>query len=123
MDELCARIDPHTTVLQLQCSMAHLSNRDARNIEIKRLSLDMQAVLCDSPAPLHELRIVLGRPIAGNYMDLPPAIDRFLYEIHMFQHAQIDGGNLSCMMAAHNMIHFVQRRQVVMTFAIAILDS
>lgn len=79
-------------------------------------------MLRDSPAPLHKLRIILGRSIAGNYVDLPPAIDRFLYEIHMFQHAHIDGGNLSCVMAAHNVVHFVQRRQVVMTLAITILD-
>ena len=55
-------------------------------------------------------------------MDLSPAIDRFLYEIHMFQHSHINGGNFSCVMAPHNMIHFVQRRQVIMTFVIAILD-
>ena len=60
MDEFRARVDPHPTIAQLQCSMAKLANLDTGNIEVERLSLDMEAVLRDSPAPFHQLRVVLG---------------------------------------------------------------
>ena len=79
-------------------------------------------MLRDPAAPLHELRIVLGRPITRNHVDLPPTIDRFLNEIHVFQHSHIDGGNFSCVMATQNMVHLIQRRNVIITFIISILD-
>lgn len=60
MNELRAWINPYPTVLQPQRGMADLANLDTGNIKVERLSLDMQAVLRDAPAPLHELRIVLG---------------------------------------------------------------
>ena len=41
MDELLARINPDSTVLQLQCSMPKFANLDTGNIEIERLPLDM----------------------------------------------------------------------------------
>ena len=122
MDEFRAGIHPHSTVLQRQCSMAHVANFDAGNIEVERLSLDVQAVLRDSPAPLHEQRIVLRGPIAGNHMDFASAIDRFLHEIHMFQHSHIDGGHFSRVMTTQNVVHFIQRDEVVIAFIVAILD-
>ena len=60
MNELRAWIHPYPTVLQPQRGMADLANLDTGNIKVERLSLDMQAVLRDAPAPLHELRIILG---------------------------------------------------------------
>ena len=41
MDELLARINPDSTVLQLQCSMPEFANFDTGNIEIECLALDM----------------------------------------------------------------------------------
>ena len=60
MNELRAWINPYPTVLQPQRGMANLAELDTGDIKIERLSLDVQAVLRDSPAPLHKLRIVLG---------------------------------------------------------------
>ena len=80
-------------------------------------------MLRNAPAPLHELRIIRGRPVAGNHVNLTSAIDRFLHEIYMFQHAYIDGGHFSCVVTTQNMIHLIQRGEVIITFVIAILDS
>lgn len=80
-------------------------------------------MLRDSPAPLHELRIVLRRPIARNYVDLAGAIDRFVYEIDVLQQLHINGSDFSCVMATKNMIHLIQRRQVIIPCVIAIADS
>ena len=85
MDELCSRIEPDSTVLQLQRSMTNCAKLDTGNIEVDRLPLNMQTVLRDSPASFHELRIVLGRPIAGNHMNLTGSLDRFVHEIDVFQ--------------------------------------
>jgi len=41
----------------------------------------------------------------------------------MFQHAYIDGSHFSCVMATQNMIHLIQRGEVIIAFVIAILDS
>ena len=41
MDELLTRINPDSTVLQLQCGMPKFANLDTGNIEIECLSLDM----------------------------------------------------------------------------------
>ena len=60
MDELRALIHPYAAILQLQCGIAHLPYLDPGNVEVERLSLDMQTVLRDSAAPLHELGIVFG---------------------------------------------------------------
>ena len=79
MDELPARIKPYPTILQPQRSMLNRAKLDTGNIEINRLSLNMQAVLRDSPAPLQKLRIVFGRSITGNHVDLAGAGDRFVY--------------------------------------------
>jgi len=123
MDELRARIKPYPTVLQLHRGMAKLAKLDTGNIEVERLPLDMQAVPRDSPASFHELRIVLGRPIARNHVDLAGALDRFLHKIHMLQHSNIDGGDFSCVMAPQNMIHLIQRRQVIVSGVITIPNS
>lgn len=80
-------------------------------------------MLRDSPAPLHELRIVLGRPISRNHVDLAGTTDRFLYKIHVLQHSHIDGGDFSCVMTTQNMIHLIQRRQVIVPCVITIADS
>lgn len=123
MNELRAWIKPYPTVLQPQRGMADLANLDTGNIKVERLSLDVQAVLRDSSAPLHKLRIVLRRPITGNHMDLAGAINRFVHEIDVFQQLHIDGGDFSCVMATQNMIHLIQRRQVIVPCVITIADS
>jgi hypothetical protein len=123
MNELRAWINPYPTVLQPQRGMADLADLDTRNIKVERLPLDVQAVLRDSPAPLYELRIVFGRPITGNHMDLAGAIDGFVHEIDVFQQSHIDGGDFSCVMATQNMIHLIQRRQVIVPCVITIADS
>jgi hypothetical protein len=82
----------------------------------------MQTVLRDTPAPPHKLRIVFGRPITGNHVDLAPAIDLFLHKIHMFQHTHIDGSHFSRVMTTQNMIHLIQRGEVIIAFVITILD-
>ena len=56
-------------------------------------------------------------------MDLAGAIDRFLHEIHVLQHSHIDGGHFSCVMAPQNMIHLIQRRQVIVPCVITVTDS
>jgi len=80
-------------------------------------------VLRDSPAPLHEQCIVLGRTIARNHMDLAGAIDRFVHEIYVLQQLHIDGGDFSCVMATQNMIHLIQRHKVIVPCVITIADS
>ena len=122
MDELRARIIPYPTVLQPQRGMANLTKLDTGNIEVERLPLDMQAVLRDSPAPLHEQRIVFGRPITRNYVNLACAIDRFVHKIYVLQQLHIDGCDFSCVMTAQNMIHFIQRRKVIVPCVITIAD-
>jgi len=107
MDEFAARIKSYPTVLQPQRGMANLAKFDPGNIEVERLSLDMQAVLRDSPTPLHEQCIVLGRPIAGNDMDLAGTMNRFVHEIDVFQQLHIDGGNFSGVMATQNVIDLI----------------
>jgi len=67
-------------------------------------------VLRDSPAPLHELRIVLWGPITGNHVDLADAIDCFVHEIDVLQQLHIDGSHFSCVMATQNVIHLIQCR-------------
>ena len=59
MDELSARIKPYSAITQLQCGMTDFPELDTRNIEVECLSLNMQAVLRNAPAPLHEQRIIL----------------------------------------------------------------
>jgi hypothetical protein len=80
-------------------------------------------MLRDSPASLHELRIVSRRPIAGNHVDIFSAIDSFVHEIDVFQHSHIDSGDFSCVMATQNVIHLIQRRQVIIPCVITITDS
>lgn len=123
MDELLARIHPDPTILQLQCGMPKFGNLDTRDIEIEGLAFDMEAVLRDSPTPLHKLRIVLRRPIAGNHMNVLGRIDGFVYEIDMLQHPHIDSGHFSCMMAAHDVIDLIQSSQVIIPSIISITDS
>ena len=123
MDELTAGIKPYPTVLQPQRGMSNLAKLDAGNVEVERLPLHVQAVLRNSPAPLHELRVVLGRPIAGHYVNLSGASDRFVHKIDVFEQLHIHGGDFPCVMATHDMIHIIQRRQVVLPRVIAITDS
>ena len=52
MDKLRARIKPYPTILELHCGMPNLTKLDTGNIEIDRLSLNMQTVLRDSTTPL-----------------------------------------------------------------------
>ena len=80
-------------------------------------------MLRDSPAPLHEQCIVLGRTIAGNHVDLTRTIDRFVHEIYVLQQLHIDGGDFSCVMATQNVIHLIQRRKVIIPCVITIADS
>ena len=80
-------------------------------------------MLRDSPTPLYELRIVLGRPIARNHVDLAGAIDPFVHEIYMLQHSHIDGRHFSCVMATQNMIDLIQRCQVIVPCVITVTDS
>lgn len=56
-------------------------------------------------------------------MDLADAIDGFVHEIDVFQQSHIDGGDFSCVMATQNMIHLIQRRQVIVPGVITIADS
>jgi len=123
MDEFPAGIKPYPTVLQPQRGMSNLAKLDAGNIEVERLPLNVQAVLRNSPAPLHELRVVLGRPIAGHHVNLSGAIDRLVHEIDMFKQLHIHGGDFPRVMATHDMIHVIQRRQVVLPRVITITDS
>jgi len=123
MDELPAGIKPYPTVLQPQRGMANLAKLDAGNIEVERLPLNVQAVLRNSPAPLHELRVVLGRPIAGHHVNLSGAIDRLVHEIDVFKQLHIHGGDFPRVMATHDMIHVIQRRQIVLPRVITITDS
>lgn len=83
MDEFSTWIKPYPTKTQLQRSMTDFPKLDPGNVEVDRLPLNMQAVLCDSPASLHKQRIILWRPISGNHMDLARATNRFVHEIHM----------------------------------------
>jgi hypothetical protein len=103
--------------------MLNRAKLDTGNIEINRLSLNMQAVQRDSPAPLQKLRIVLGRSITGNHVDLAGADDRFVYKIDVFQQLHIDGGDFSGVMATQNMIHLIQRGQIIASCVITIADS
>lgn len=123
VDELSAWIKPYPAIAQLQCGMTDFPELDTRNIEVDRLSLNMQAVLRNASAPLHKQRIILRRPISGNHMDLTGATNRFVYEIHMLQQLRIDRGYFSCVMATQNMIHFIQRRKVIVPCIIPIADS
>jgi len=123
MDEMLAWIIPHPTVLQLQGSMTKLTRRNPRNIEVERLPLDMETVPRSSPTPFHQLRIVRRRPIAGNHMDLAGTMNRLLHKIHMLQHSHIHRGNFSRVMAPHDMIHLIQRRQVIVPCIITKADS
>ena len=56
-------------------------------------------------------------------MDLAGAIDRFMHEIDVLQHSHIDGSDFSCVMAAQNVIHLIQRRKVIVPCVITIADS
>jgi len=123
MNEFPARIKPYPTVLQPQRGMANLAKLDAGNIEIECLPLNMQAVLRDSPAPLHKYRVVLRRPIAGHHVNLSGTIDRFVHEIDVFKQLHIHGGDFTRVMATHDMIHIIQRRQVILSCVITITDS
>ena len=80
-------------------------------------------MLRNPPTPLHKLRIVLGRPIARNHVDLAGAIDGFVHEIDVLQHSHIDGGDLTCVMATQNVIHLIQHRKVIVPCIITIADS
>ena len=80
-------------------------------------------MLRDSAAPLHEQRIVPGRPIARNHVNLAGAIDHFVHEIYVFQHSHIDGGDFSSVMATQNVIHLIQGRKVIVPCVITIADS
>jgi hypothetical protein len=46
-----------------------------------------------------------------------------MHEINVFEQLHIDGGNFSCVMATQNMIHLIQRRQVIIPCVITIADS
>ncbi len=123
MDELPAWIKPDPTILQLQCGMLNLAKLDTGNIEINRLPLNMQTVPRDSPAPLQKLRVVFGRPVTRNHVDLARASERFVHEIDVFQQLHIDGGDFFCVMATQKMVHVIQRRQIIVPFVITIAHS
>ena len=50
-------------------------------------------------------------------------MDRFVHEIYVLQQLHIDGCDFSCVMTAQNMIHFIQRRKVIVPCVITIADS
>ena len=56
-------------------------------------------------------------------MNFTVVIDRFLYEIYVLQHSDIDGSHFSCVMATQNMIHLIQRRQVIVAIGITIANA
>ena len=56
-------------------------------------------------------------------MDLTGPSDRFVHEIDMLQQLHIDSGDFSCVMATQNVIHLIQRRQVIIPCVITITDS
>ena len=79
-------------------------------------------MLRDSPAPLHEQCVVLGRPIAGNHMDLTGAMNSLVHKIDVLQQLHIHGGDFSRVMAPQNVIHLVQCRQVIIPSLITIAN-
>ena len=50
-------------------------------------------------------------------------MDRIVHEIYVLQQLHIDGCDFSCVMATQNMIHLIQRRQVIVSCVITIADS
>ena len=56
-------------------------------------------------------------------MDLSGTINRLLHEIHMLQHPYVDGGHFSRVMATKNMVHLIQRRQVIVPCVVSLADS
>ena len=46
-----------------------------------------------------------------------------MHEIDVLQHPHIDGGDFSCVMATQNVIHLIQRRQVIIPCVIPIANS
>ena len=56
-------------------------------------------------------------------MDFAGASDPLLHKIHVLQHSHIDGGNFSRVMTPENMIHFIQRRKVIVARVITISNS
>jgi hypothetical protein len=56
-------------------------------------------------------------------MDLAGAMNRFVHKIDMLQQLHIHGGDFPGVMAPQNMIHLIQRRQVIVPDLITIADS
>ena len=56
-------------------------------------------------------------------MDLACAMNRFVDKIDMLQQLHIHGGDFSRVMASQNVIHLIQRRQVIVPYLITIADS
>lgn len=56
-------------------------------------------------------------------MDLAGAMNRFVHKIDMLQQLHIHGGDFPGVMAPQNVIHLIQRRQVIVPDLITIADS
>jgi len=107
MNEICARITAHTTVLQLQCGLPDFTETDAGNKEVDRLPFDMQTMASGPTAPLDQDGVVFGRPIAGDDMDLPFPAQGLLNQIDMLDHPGIHRGYFAGMMTTKDVIEIV----------------
>jgi hypothetical protein len=56
-------------------------------------------------------------------VDFAGVSDPFLHKIHVLQHSHIDSGDFSRVVTPENMIHFIQRCQVIVARVITISDS
>src|SRR5690349_19205489 len=63
-------VEADTAVPQFKSGLAKLRRRDTGNEKVDRLSLHMQAVPGDTSICPNQHGIVLGRPKAGNHMNL-----------------------------------------------------
>jgi hypothetical protein len=56
-------------------------------------------------------------------MDLASTTNRLLDKVYMLQHSHINCGNFTRMVTPHNVIHFIQRCEVIIPSIVTIADS
>ncbi len=108
MYEFRARIVADTAISQFERGLADRFGMDHGNLHIDRLSLHMQAVLGGASAGPHQDRIILRRTKAGDDMNLAVTSKLLLHQIDMLNHTHIHRADFTGMMAAEDMIHFVE---------------
>lgn len=123
MDKSGPWIIADAAVLQFQRRLPNGTMFDAGNVEIQRLTFNVKTMAGGATTSLHQHRIVFGRSIAGDDMNLAISTEGFLHQVDVLDKLGVHRGHLTSVMTSQDMVDVVERGEVVATLFVAKPDA